>query len=122
MANKTFKYRGTRQPISFGIEKLEGYIIEASEETVEGEELEIEDEDGDVVAHFSGFGIKHKRTANLIPLKGVETPVPGDTFKIADDFEFIVKTVKKSKAKKDVEKWDLEGTFYPNVPMEPIEE
>ena len=72
MANRTYKFRGTKQPVSFGVEKLDGYIIEATEETIEGAELEIEDEDSNVVAHFSGFGIRNKRTASLIPLKGAE--------------------------------------------------
>ena len=121
MANRTYKFRGTKQPVSFGVEKLDGYIIEATEETIEGEELEIEDEDSNVVARFSGFGIRYKRTASLIPLKGAEAPVPGDSFKIGDTFEFIVKSVKKSSAKKDVEKWSIEGTYYPEVPMEPVD-
>ena len=86
--------------MSFGVEKLDGYIIEATEETIEGEELEIEDEDSNVVAHFSGFGIRYKRTTSLIPLKGAEAPVPGDSFKIGDTFEFIVKSVKKSSGKR----------------------
>lgn len=41
MANKVYKYRGTKQPISFGVEKLEGFIVDATEETIEGEELEV---------------------------------------------------------------------------------
>ncbi len=69
MANRTYKFRGTKQPVLFGVEKLDGYIIEATKETIEGEELEIEDEDSNVVAQFSGFGIRNKRTASLIPLK-----------------------------------------------------
>ena len=81
----------------------------------------MENEDGNVVAHFSGFGIRYKRTASLIPLKGAEAPVPGDSFKIGENFEFIVKSVKKSSAKKDVEKWSIEGTYYPEVPMEPVD-
>ena len=52
------KLRGTKQPLSFGVQKIEGYIVDAQEETIEGEELEVEDEIGDVVAHFSGFGIR----------------------------------------------------------------
>ena len=115
-----YKLRGTKQPISFGVEKLDGYIIEATEETIEGEELEIEDEDSNVVAHFSGFGIRYKRTASVIPLVGATAPLPGDSFKIGENFEFIVKSVKKSRARKDVEKWDLEGTYYPEVSMEEI--
>ena len=51
-----YKLRGTKQPISFGVEKLDGYIVDATEETIEGEELEVEDENNNVVAHFSGFG------------------------------------------------------------------
>ena len=101
MANEAYKLRGTKQPIAFGVEKLEGYIVDATEDTVEGQELEVENEDGNVVAHFSGFS-------------------PGDSFKIGEKFEFIVKSVKKSRARKDVEKWDLSGTYYPEVPMEPI--
>ena len=38
-----YKLRGTKQPISFGVEKLDGYIVDATEETIEGEELEVED-------------------------------------------------------------------------------
>ena len=121
MANEAYKLRGTKQPIAFGVEKLEGYIVDATEDTVEGQELEVENEDGNVVAHFSGFGIRYKRTASLIPLKGAEAPVPGDSFKIGEKFEFIVKSVKKSSAKKDVEKWSIEGTYYPEVPMEPVD-
>lgn len=117
MANEAYKLRGTKQPISFGVEKLEGFIVDATEETVEGEELEVENESGDVVAHFSGFGIRYKRTASVIPLVGAVAPSPGDEFKIGDSFAFIVKSVKKAKAKKDVEKWDLEGSWYPDVPM-----
>ena len=60
MSNEAYKLRGTKQPISFGVEKLEGFIVDATEETVEGEELEVEDENGDVVAHFSGYGIRYK--------------------------------------------------------------
>lgn len=63
-----YKLRGTKQPISFGVEKLDGYIVDATEETIEGEELEVEDENNNVVAHFSGFGIRYKRTASVIPL------------------------------------------------------
>ena len=73
-----YKLRGTKQPISFGVEKLDGYIVDAT------------------------------------------APLPGDSFKIGDSFEFIVKSVKKSRARKDVEKWDLEGTYYPEVPMKEI--
>ena len=116
-----YKRRGTKQPISFGVEKLDGYIVDATEETIEGEELEVEDENNNVVAHFSGFGIRYKRTASVIPLVGATAPLPGDSFKIGENFEFIVKSVKKSRARKDVEKWDLEGTYYPEVPMEEIE-
>ena len=58
MANEAYKLRGTKQPIAFGVEKLEGYIVDATEDTVEGQELEVENEEGNVVAHFSGFGIK----------------------------------------------------------------
>ena len=36
-----YKLRGTKQPISFGVEKLTGYIVDATEETIEGEELEV---------------------------------------------------------------------------------
>ena len=43
MADK-IKFRGTKQPISFGVEKLTGFIVDATEETIEGEELEIEDD------------------------------------------------------------------------------
>ena len=120
MVNEAYKLRGTKQPISFGVEKLTGYIVDATEETVEGEELEVENEDGNVVAHFSGFGIRIKRTASVIPLVGATAPSPGDTFTIGENFSFIVKSVKKSRARKDVEKWDLEGTYYPEVPMEEI--
>ena len=115
-----YKLRGTKQPISFGVETLDGYIVDATEETIEGEELEVEDENNNVVAHFSGFGIRYKRTASVIPLVGTTAPLPGDSFKIGESFEFIVKSVKKSRARKDVEKWDLEGTYYPEVPMEEI--
>lgn len=120
MAVQSHKFRGTKQPISFGVEKLEGYIIDTTEDSVEGEELEIENEDGNVVAHLSGFGIKYNRTASVIPLTGTIAPNPGDSFKIGDSFEFIVKSVKKSRARKDVEKWDLSGTYYPEVPMEVV--
>ena len=112
MANEAYKLRGTKQPIAFGVEKLEGYIVDATEE--------VENEDGNVVAHFSGFGIKYNRTASVIPLSDASAPSPGDSFKIGEKFEFIVKSVKKSRARKDVEKWDLSGTYYPEVPMEPI--
>lgn len=122
MANEAYKLRGTKQPISFGVETLEGYIVDATEETIEGEELEIEDESNEVVAHISGFGIRYKRTASVIPLVGATAPSPGDSFKIGAAFEFIVKSVKKARARKDVEKWDLEGTWYPNVPMTEIGE
>lgn len=57
----------------------------------------------------------------MIPLVGATAPLPGDSFKIGDTFEFIVKSVKKSSAKKDVEKWSIEGTYYPEVPMEPVD-
>ena len=97
MANEAYKLRGTKQPIAFGVEKLEGYIVDATEDTVEGQELEMENEDGNVVAHFSGFGIKYNRTASVIPLSDAS-----------------------ARARKDVEKWDLSGTYYPEVPMEPI--
>ena len=110
MANKVYKYRGTKQPISFGVEKLEGFIVDATEETIEG----------DLVAHFSGFGIRYKRTASVIPLVGAVAPNPGDEFKIGEKFSFIVKSVKKSRAKKDIEKWDLEGTYYPEIPMDVV--
>ena len=78
MANRTYKFRGRKQPVSFGVEKLDGYIIEATEETIEGEELEIEDEDSNVVARFSGFGIKvqaHRKPsfrskARRLPFRG----------------------------------------------------
>lgn len=112
MANEAYKLRGTKQPIAFGVEKLEGYIVDATEDTVEGQELEVENEDGNVVAHFSGFGIKYNRTASVIPLSDASAPSPGDSFKIGEKFEFIVKSVKKSRARKDVEKWDcLERTI-----------
>lgn len=120
MANEAYKLRGTKQPIAFGVEKLEGYIVDATEDTVEGQELEVENEDGNIVAHFSGFGIKYNRAASVIPLSDASAPSPGDSFKIGEKFEFIVKSVKKSRARKDVEKWDLSGTYYPEVPMEPI--
>ena len=120
MSNEAYKLRGTKQPIAFGVEKLDGFIVDATEETVEGEELEVEDENSDVVAHFSGFGIRYKRTASVIPLVGAKAPSPGDSFKIGESFQFIVKSIKKSRAKKDVEKWDLEGTYYPNVSMEVV--
>ncbi len=112
-----YKLRGTKQPINFGVETLTGYIIDATEDTIEGEELEVEDENGDVVAHFSGFGIRYKRTASVIPLSGTTAPAPGDSFTIGTSFSFIVKSIKKSRAKKDVEKWDLDGTYYANVPL-----
>ena len=121
MADLTHKLRGTKQPISFGTQKLDGFIVDATEETVEGEELEVENEEGDVVAHFSGFGIRYKRTASVIPLVGAVAPNPGDEFKIGDNFSFIVKSVKKSRAKKDIEKWDLDGTWYPEIPMDVVE-
>ena len=41
MANEAYKLRGTKQPIAFGVEKLEGYIVDATEDTVEGQELEV---------------------------------------------------------------------------------
>ncbi len=120
MADESHKFRGTKQPIAFGVEKLEGYIIDTTEDSIEGEELEVENEEGNVVAHFSGFGIKYNRSASVIPLSSAKAPVPGDSFKISNDFEFIVKSVKKSRARKDIEKWDLSGTYYPEVPMEPV--
>ena len=120
MADKVYKYRGTKQPISFGVEKLEGFIVDATEETIEGEELEVENEEGDIVVHISGFGIRYKRTASVIPLVGAKSPIPGDEFKIGEDFSFIVKSVKKARAKKDIEKWDLEGTYYPEIPMDVV--
>ena len=117
MADSIYKLRGTKQPISFGVEKLDGFIVDATEETIEGEELEVENEEGDVVAHISGFGIRYKRTASVIPLVGATAPNPGDVFKIGEDFAFIVKSIKKARAKKDIEKWDLDGTWYPEIPI-----
>lgn len=118
------KFRGTKQPISFGTTKMEGFIVDSQEDSVEGSELEITNEEGNVVGHFSGYGIKYSRSASVIPLVGATAPAPGDTFTIgteADNFSFIVKTVKKSRAKADAEKWDISGTFYESVPMESTE-
>ena len=86
MANKVYKYRGTKQPISFGVEKLEGFIVDATEETIEGEELEVENEEGDVVAHFSGFGIRYKRTASVIPLWVQLHRIQGTSSKLVRNF------------------------------------
>lgn len=69
-----YKLRGTKQPISFGVEKLTGYIVDATEETIEGEEIEIEDENNNVVAHFSGFRIRYKRTASGITVYCAHAP------------------------------------------------
>lgn len=66
MANEAYKLRGTKQPIAFGVEKLEGYIVDATEDTIEGQELEVENEDGNVVAHFFSFGIKYKLIRDIL--------------------------------------------------------
>lgn len=36
-----YKLRGTKQPISFGVEKLDGYIVDATEETIEAKSLKL---------------------------------------------------------------------------------
>ena len=66
VANEAYKLRGTKQPIAFGVEKLEGYIVDATEDIVEGQELEVENEDSNVVAHFSGSGIKYNLIRNIL--------------------------------------------------------
>lgn len=119
-----YKFRGTKQPISFGTIKTTGYIVDSTEDSVEGNELEITDEEGNFVGHFSGFGIKYSRSASVIPLEGANAPAPGDKFTIGsgeEEFSFIVKSVKKSRAKGDVEKWDISGTFYESVPLDATE-
>ena len=118
------KFRGTKQPIAFGTIKTTGFIVDSHEDSVEGSELEITDEEGNVVGHFSGYGIKYSRSASVITLTGATAPSPGETFTIgeeADNFSFIVKTVKKSRAKSDAEKWDISGTYYESVPLESTE-
>lgn len=119
------KYRGQKIPVNFGTQTITGYIVDSSENSKEGEETELADETGDIVGHISGYGVKYSRSVSLIPVlaegaAAPSAPEPGDTFTMGDDFKMIVKSVKISRAKKDVEKWEISGTAYPNVDMEPV--
>lgn len=120
MSESTIVYRGKVKPLSYGTEKSEGYIVVAQETTTEGEEVSIQDEVGNTAMHLSGIDVKHTRSASVIPQVGVVEPKIGDTITIGTNFNFILKSLKKSKSNKDVERWDMSGTAYDALEMTPL--
>lgn len=104
--------------LKFGTSTVTGYIVENRDISTEGENLEIEDEIGDVATDFSGFGIRKKKSVKFIPkATGSSEPSPGDVIEIGDSEKMVVKTCKKGNVRKDVERWDIEGYEHPNITL-----
>tara|TARA_R100000027_G_scaffold54802_4_gene43942 strand:+ start:32705 stop:33058 length:354 start_codon:yes stop_codon:yes gene_type:complete len=102
--------------LKFGTSEVTGYIVENRDISTEGENLEIEDEIGDVATDISGFGIRKKKSVKFIPkATGSTEPDPGDVIDIGDSEKLVVKTCKKVNVRKDVERWDIEGYEHPNI-------
>ena len=102
--------------LKFGTTTVAGYIVENRDISIEGENLEIENEIGDVVTDISGFGIRKKKSVKLIPkASGSAQPTPGAVIEIGDSEKMVVKTFKTSNARKDVERWDIEGYEHPEI-------
>lgn len=102
------------QPLKFGTTTITGYIVEEFGDDSKTEELVIDDENGDVCTQITGFGLKEEVTLSVIPLSATTGPAV-NTVIIYSAKAIRCLSVAIKQIRKDVEKWVIKGTIYPNV-------
>jgi hypothetical protein len=102
------------QPLKFGTTTITGYIVEDYGGDVKTDELVIDNEAGDIVTQITGFGIKTEVSLSVIPLAATTGPAI-DTVLTYDSKAIRVLSCAIKQVRKDVEKWVIKGTLYPNV-------
>jgi hypothetical protein len=106
------------QPLQWGTKTSTGYVIESFTDDGTSGEFIIEDENGDIVTQILGFGEKREITLEVIPKTAITKPAAGDLFTYGTGLSAIalnVINISDKAVKKDVVKWTIKGTIYPNV-------
>ncbi len=106
------------QPLKWGTNAADGFIVESVDNSRNGQEVTIEDETGEVVTHISGFGVTNAISISVIPLSTVALtlPNPGDVFTWGTDSTIIV-SIDKKQVRKDVEKWSIKGKSFDAIAL-----
>ena len=108
------------QVLSFGTTTITGYVVENISESTTSEEIEIQDEDGQFVAHINAFGVKTAVDITVIPKTTTTAPSIGDTFTYTSEThgatqKFTITELPVVSSNKDVTRWNLKGNRYPDI-------
>jgi hypothetical protein len=104
------------QPLAWGVETLTGYVVAASTRDVSSEEFVIKDEEGDIITHISGFGVKTEFTIELIPKTATVEPAIASVVTVGSE-KFVLVTLSKKRMEGDVEKWSMKGVSHPGITL-----
>jgi hypothetical protein len=101
--------------VIFGVTPvITGWLTEAVELSSEADSVAVQNEVGTTVATVSGIEPKTKGSWDLIFLTGATVPAAGATFTY-DSIGYVVDKITFMSKKKDVVKYRLEATVYPDV-------
>jgi hypothetical protein len=105
------------QPLAWGTETITGTIVESTTRDVSTEEFVIEDEEGHIVGHITGFGEKTEYSIDIIPLSTFVTPpAPADVLTVGTE-KMVILSISKKGQKKEVEKWSIKGVSHPGITL-----
>jgi len=105
--------------LKFGTFTVTGYIVESESIEKQSEDLEIEDESGDIVSHVYDFAKKDEVTVECIVKASTAVPAIGAVFTMGDSpaTKFRVLSVGRQRSKRDVEKWTIRGKGFPGITL-----
>lgn len=105
------------QPLQWGLDVTSGYVTDNITDAGATQEHIIEDENGDICTQILGFGNKREITLEVIPKSATTKPTLGVIFAVGVGplYSINIISLEEKKVKKDVVKWTIKGTLYPNV-------
>jgi len=106
--------------LNFGTTTVTGYVIEGVSETESGDDIEIQDESGDVITHLNNFNLRTTMDLSVIPKSGTATPAIGDTFTYSSathgaGTKITILEISSQEVNKDVTRWNIKGVLFPGV-------
>lgn len=104
------------QPLAWGTETIEGYVVEGTSRDASTEEFVVKDEQGRVITQITGFGKKTEYNLEVIPKSAVTPPVASDIMSVGSEY-FVIITINKKRTDGGVEKWAIKGVNYPDIDL-----
>lgn len=104
------------QPLAWGTQTITGFVVNSTTRDVSTEEFEIKDEQGKIITHITGFGIKTEFTLEVIPKAATTPPTVAQVLQVGAE-KMVIINISKKNVNEDVEKWSIKGVQHPDIAL-----